>query len=50
MYAQALIPVPESEREALRWALVVIPPCLVLGLAIGWRLVRPQAAQRRPAR
>ena len=45
MYAQTLIPVPQSEREALRWTLVVVPPCVVLGLALGrlygrWRAAR----------
>ena len=35
-----VIRVPENKREAVRWALKAVPPCVVLGLAAGWVIGR----------
>lgn len=31
---------PQDRRDAMRWALAVAPPCVVLGLAAGWVIGR----------
>jgi hypothetical protein len=46
MYAQALIPVPENQREAVRWALRTAPAGLMFGLAAGWLIGRWKAVRR----
>ena len=40
------IPVPQGEREALRWALLAVPPCAALGLAVAGLIVWWKAGRR----